>query len=404
MLIRLARAWKRTAGIGGLIFALIAIGGYGYAQHPAIPAPRVAFVAQQSTIPFVLHRGNRIVIDAKVNGQAASGILDSAAGTTAIDRAFARSIGIPEGSKINARGTGGVVEAELVSGVSLVVGGARFDDMTVAVLDLQPVARGVGRPVNLIVGREVFNGTVVSIDWSGSRLTLTEPQAFTPAAGASLVELEKRGPFNTIPLQVGNGTAAPIPALLDIGNGGNISLPKDDWMARPDVAKLRSAESRGGGIGGLHPTRKVMLPEVAVGPGRFRSVPADLGESENDGHATRMANVGIGMLKQFHVDLDLGRQRVYLRQRADAPGFTRDRAGSRLDFHGDRLEVLYVSPQGPSAKAGLKTGDQIVAVDGRKVTPDYYAAPDWTQAEVGRTVELQLIDGRTVRVQLADYY
>ena len=78
-----------------------------------------------------------------------------------------------------------------------------------------------------------------------------------------------------------------------------------------------------------------------------------------------MANVGIGLLKQFHVDLDLGRDRIYLAPRKDAPPFDRDRWGTRLDLIGDRLKIGFISPQGPAAAAGLKEGDEIVAVSKR---------------------------------------
>ena len=383
---------------------LISVAGFGYAQHGAFPPPKVAFAGQSQVVPFELHRGNRIVVKAKVNGRETQGILDSAAGTTAIDKAYARSIGIPPGQKINARGTGGVVEAELVSGISLTIGGMRFDDMTVAVIDLQPVAQGIGRPVNVIIGRELFNSAVISIDWAASQLSLSSPDAFRPPHGSTAIPLGQRGPFNTIPVSVGGTDHASITALLDVGNGGNIVLPRDYWSKREDITRLRFAESRGGGVGGLHPTRKVILPAVQLGSQTFRNVPADLGDSENEGHATQMANVGIGLLKQFQVDLDLGRQRIYLTPRRDAPGFDRDRAGSRFDLHGDRLKVAFVSPQGPTAAAGLKAGDEIIAVDGRKVTPAYYTLPDWTRGEPGRDVELTLADGRKLKVKLADYY
>ena len=62
------------------------------------------------------------------------------------NRASARSIGLPDGQKIRALGAGGTVDAEIVSGVSMQVGGMRFDKMTVAVMDLAPISRAIGRP------------------------------------------------------------------------------------------------------------------------------------------------------------------------------------------------------------------------------------------------------------------
>jgi predicted metalloprotease with PDZ domain len=117
-----------------------------------------------------------------------------------------------------------------------------------------------------------------------------------------------------------------------------------------------------------------------------------------------MANVGIELLKRFSVDLDLGHDRIFLTPRADAPPLARDRAGIRFDFLGDRLKVVFVSPQGPAAAAGLKQGDEVIAVDGHAVTANYYSKADWTRGSVGTTIKLDRVDGSHVGVTLQDYF
>jgi len=72
---------------------------------------------------------------------------------------------------------------------------------------------------------------------------------------------------------------------------------------------------------------------------------------------------------------------------------------------GDRLKVAYVSPDGPAAVAGLKAGDEITSVDGRRIDPGYYRIePEWTRGEAGRTIALERSDGSKVNLTLADYY
>ena len=162
--------------------ALASASGLALAQADGqAPPPEISFAAQSHSVPFDLFRGNRIVVPAKLNGHAVEVVLDTGASVTTLDRAYARSIGLPEGLKVTARGAGGTVDAEVVSGVSLEIGGMRFDKMTVAVMDLSLVSRGIGRPLNVVVGREFFNSAVVSIDWSASRLNVSSHQAFRPA-------------------------------------------------------------------------------------------------------------------------------------------------------------------------------------------------------------------------------
>jgi membrane-associated protease RseP (regulator of RpoE activity) len=390
----------------GLLTAATAVIGLGSAiahpGHPPIPTPTISVAPSKQSVPFELFRGNRIVIPARVNGHETQVILDTGASMTTINRAYARSIGLPEGFKIQAKGAGGVVDAELVSGLTLDIGALRIDNASVGVMDLAPIERSLGRPINAIIGRDFFNSAVVSIDWAHKRLNVTTHEAFRPKATANAVELARKGPFNTISVSIAG--APPIDALLDLGNGGALGLPRTYWGSRPELSELRSAGATQGGVGGMHPARAAMVPQVRLGGTTFASVPAILSESGNDDDPTQMANVGIGLLKQFDIDLDLGRDRIYLAPRADAPPFDRDRAGVRFDLLNNRLKVAFVSPQGPAAAAGLKAGDEVVAVDGRRVTADYYRDADWIHGSVGKIVKLDRADGSHVAVKLQDYF
>ncbi len=370
--------------------------------HPPIPTPTITVSAKQQSVPFELFRGNRIVVPARINGHETRVMLDTGASMTSLNRSYARSIGLPEGFKIQAKGAGGDIEAELVSGLTIQLGNYRAQNASVGVMDLAPVERSIGMPITAVIGRDFFNSAVVSIDWANRRLEVHSPQAFRPAPNAAVVDLAKKGPFNTVPVSIAG--APPIEALLDLGNGSPLVLPKTYWGSRQELTALRTAGSRIGGVGGMHAARAAIIPQVTLAGTTIAAVPAVLSEVGNDEEPTQMANVGIGLLKQFKVDLDLGRDRVYLTPRADKPSFDRDRAGVRFDLIGDRLRTTFVSPEGPAAAAGLKQGDEITAVDGRPVTADYYSHADWTNGLAGTSVALTKADGSKVTITLADYY
>jgi hypothetical protein len=394
---------RMKLGLATGVTALAAVGiAIAHPGHGSLPPPSVSFPAHAQSVPFKLFRGNRIVVPAMINGHATQAMLDTGASLTTFDRAYARSIGLPQGMKIQGKGTGGMVEAELVTDVTLELGATRLDKMSVGVMDLTAVSRSLGRPVTVILGRDFFNSAVLSIDWSAGALQIHSPANFSAARDAVALNLTRRGPFNTIPVSIAGGQ--PIEALFDVGNGGALALPRTYWGTRPELATLRSAEMRTGGVGGLTATRAVTVPELTLAGRTFKGVPAMLSEAGNDEDPTQMANVGIGLLKQFKVDLDLGHDRVYLTPRADAPGFERDRSGARFDLVGDRLKATFVSPQGPAARAGLKAGDEITAVDGATIDGNFYDRSDWTRGPAGQTAVLTRADGTTVRIRLADYY
>jgi len=370
--------------------------------HPPLPTPIITVSAEKQAVPFKLFRGNRIVVPARINGHDTHVMLDTGASLTTLNRDYARSIGIPPGFKIEGKGAGGNVEAELVSGLTMELGGYHATNASAGVIDLAPIERSIGMPISAIFGRDFFNSAVISIDWANSRLVVHSHETFKPAARATPLTLSKRGPFNTI--QVSIAGAAPVEALFDMGNGAALVMPVTYWKDRPEVANLRSAGAMSGGVGGLHPARAVTVPQVGLAGQTFANVPAILSEGGNDRDPAQMTYVGIGLLKRFKVDLDLGRDRVYLTPRSDAPPFDRDRAGARFDLLGDRLKVVFVSPEGPAAAAGLREGDEVTAVDGVVVSSDYFSRVDWSKAKPGTKVELTRADGSKVAITLADYF
>lgn len=374
------------------------------AEDDRDPPPPTIAAAETATVPFELYRGNRVAVAAKVNGHDVRAMLDSGASATTLDRAYAKSINFPKGQPVDAHGSGGVVDAELVSGVTLEIGGMRFENMTVAVMDLAPVAKQLGRPLPLVVGRELFNTAAIEFGWAENRLTITPASIFTPPAGSTVLPLERRGPFNFVKLSVAGLPA--IDALLDLGNGGNLKLPSDYWSKHAVLANLRYADGQGGGVGGVHGNRAVTLPAVEFAGKRFEQVPGTLGGDSRGNQPQFGANLGIGFLKQFDLILDLGRDRIVLKPLANPPGFDRDRAGVNALPEGSALNVAFVSPQGPAAKAGLKTGDKIVAINGQSIGGDFFATAlgSWNRASAGTPVTLTLADGRTAHFTLADFY
>jgi len=368
------------------------------------PPPPTLAAAETKTVPFELFRGNRVAVSAKVNGHDVRAMLDSGASGTAVDRAYARSIGLPKGQPVNAYGAGGAVDAELVSGVTLEIGGMRFENMTVAVMDLSFVGKQLGRPLPLVVGRELFNTAAIEFGWAERELTITPASQYTPPAGSTVMPLERRGPFNFVKLSVAG--LPQIDALLDLGNGGNLKLPSDYWTQHPALANLRYADSQGGGVGGYHASRVATFPVVEFAGKRFEQVPGVLGGDSQGNQPQYGPNLGIGFLKQFDLTLDLGHNRIVLAPLVNPPAFDRDRAGVTALPEGSALNVSFVSPQGPAAKAGLKTGDKIVAINGESIGADFFATPlgSWYRGSAGSPVTLTLDGGRTVHFALTDYY
>jgi hypothetical protein len=371
---------------------------------PQIASPTVASVPGRSAdIPFELFRGNRIFLSGRVNGVETAMVLDSGAGVTTLDKAFARKIGLTNGQKIEAQGTGGSQEAELYQDVTIEAGNLKLTGATVVAIDLSQVSSAIGRPMPVVLGRELFMNSVVGIDFDRSVMTLSPTRGFAAPAGATEVALRREGTLHYLPIRVGD--LPPVEAALDLGNGGAISLSRESHEAQPTLAALPFGIGMGGGVGGVHEMKRVTLPKVRIAGFEFDRVPADLGAKLKGPYADR-ANVGIQMFKPFRLTLDLSHDRLWL-QRTDRPiAFPRDRSGLFTLLEGDHFNVLHVAPGSAADKAGLRKGDRIVAIDGHRVSPRFYddAKAAWARGPEGTRVALAKGDGSTATLVLADYF
>jgi len=373
-------------------------------MHRQVAAPTVSAIAgREAVVPFELYRGNRIFLSGRINGVETPMVLDSGAGMTTLDRSFAHKLGLTGGQKISALGAGGRQEAELFENVTIDVGNLRLSDATVVAIDLTQVAKAIGRPMPVVLGRELFVNSIVALDFDRGELSLAPSRGFVAPAGAAEIKLKRDGTLHTLPISIGG--LPPVDAAFDLGNGGAISLSQEYHSQRPLFASLPYAIGMAGGVGGVHETKRLTLPRVAMGGFAFDAVPADLGSQPNGPHKGG-ANVGIQMFRPFKLTMDLGNDRIWLQRNGKPVEFPKDRSGLFTLLEGDHFKVLHVSPGSPADRAGLKKGDRLSAINGAAVGPAFFNGQlsSWARSASGTKVEITKSDGATVTLTLADYY
>ena len=369
------------------------------AHHPVADAK--ASFRDQAPVPFDLFRGHRIFFPGSVNGVQTAMMLDSGASSTVLDDDFAARIGLTKGQAISVQGASGSVPGRAERATTISVGGMTLNAADVLVIDLDPVARAIGRPVPVVLGRDAMKASRMTIDFPARTIAFTDRADAAAPAGATRIPLQDGDHLRSVPIAI--GADQPIQATLDIGNGGSVLLSNQYWKDKPALASLRYAETQTGGVGGLKTARRVVLPEITFAGQKLTNVPAVL-NTDPTALPTQGGNVGIELLKPFVVTIDDTGGEMYLKATGNTHAFHRERAGVRTELSGDRLKVVYVSPDGPGAAAGLRKGDEILAVDGTKVDADYYTREEWARGPAGRKVRLSRADGTDVVVTLADYY
>ncbi|RYF24079.1 MAG: hypothetical protein EOO77_00905, partial [Oxalobacteraceae bacterium] len=120
-------------------------------------------------LKFEFYAGNRILIPVVVNGQPVVALLDSAASSTVLDRAFTKKLGLTVKGALTGGADGGAVAYGNVTGVDIKIGDLQWAGVAVAI-DLAPTIKRLGRPLPIILGGEVFRETVIEIDFSRQRI------------------------------------------------------------------------------------------------------------------------------------------------------------------------------------------------------------------------------------------
>lgn len=248
--------------------------------------------------------GDRLFIDAAVEGVRVEALLDSAAELSFADKAWADEIGLETSGSETAKGTGGSAEVTFAENVSVETLGVRLDGLTIAVLDLSDISnRLVGRPVHFIMGRELFDRERLSIDIEGGRIEVVDREP-TPA-GAELPVTNLQG-LATVKARV-NGVEAD--ADFDLGNGSGILIGKAFAEELGLLNELSALERRkGGGVGGEVERVIVRLATLEIAGETFHDVEAAVDETDNAG----AINVGVKVLRNFRITTDFSESHLWL--------------------------------------------------------------------------------------------
>lgn len=327
----------------------------------------IAGGARSLTVPFDLIN-NHIYIDAAIEGRPLRIMVDTG-GVNIVTPATAQALGLKSEGSFQAQGTGEKSESFGLAQVKEVrVGGATVRDQVFYVLPLQHMDKVEGVDFAGILGFELFRRFVVRIDYAERRLTLTLPDAFQPPAGALVV------PFTfdeRTPQVEGKIDGIPGKFTIDTGSRSSLSLlrpfaEKHGYFQKP-AAKIEALSGWGVGGGGravVTRTGLLELGEVRV-PAPVTSVALQERGAFTDPYLA--GNIGGGILRRFTVTFDYGQQKIYFEpNRTSGEKDIWDRSGLWLNREGDAYKVEDVVAGSPAAAAGLKVGDLVLAVNGRK--------------------------------------
>jgi hypothetical protein len=335
---------------------------------PPPPDFSIAGGDASATVPFEL-LNNHIYVEVRLNGKGPFKLLCDTGGGNIVTPEVVKALGIAAQGALEARGAGeGSEDAGLTRIQTVQLGGVELRDQLFAVLSFGTLSAVEGVTVQGLVGYEIFKRFVVTIDYAGRRLTLRNPASHREDGPGSAV------PFRFdqhIPQVDGAIDGIPGKFWLDTGSRGSLSImapfAESHGLVKRYGARLEAVT--GWGIGGAARALLARAGRLTLGDGVVVDRPVvDISVQKQGGETDRYVagNVGGAILKRFTLTFDYGRQRVTFAPNAAAPAAQPyDRSGLWLNVAAGGFEVMDVVAGGPGAKAGLRVGDRVLAVDGK---------------------------------------
>ncbi len=330
----------------------------------------IAGGAKETTFPFHLVN-NHIYADAFVDGKGPYQFIFDTGGVNFVTPTLAASLGLKSEGQLQGGGAGAAhVDFGLTKVSSLRLGSAEVKNQVFVVVPTESLAKieGVGMPG--MVGYETFRRFITRVDYGKGTITLIMPGAFDPKDAGAAVPINFNG--NTIEAtawSTGDGISGNF--TVDTGSRASLTLNSPFAAAHHLNKDGKTLDAvTGWGVGG--PTRSIAMrgDTLALGPMTISGPVVELSTDTKGGFAqTSLAgNIGAGILKRYVVTLDYEHRVMYLKPTANrvADLDTFDRAGLWLNLgdNGD-FSVVDITKAAPADQAGLKAGDEIVAIDGK---------------------------------------
>ncbi len=252
-----------------------------------------------------------LLVRPKIDGREAGWfIFDTGAGICVVTTSDVESLGLTRVGEIDATGGGGGQKAPVYRARSLQIGPMRLADHPLMAVDLAFLDQHLGERVSGVIGFGVLSQCIAAIELSTPSIALYDPAAFTLKAGAwTPLDLSDRVPVMPATFEGHEGLF-----MLDTGDHTHITFHE------PAVQKWNLLDGRTltdqklGGVGGFVAAKAGRIDRLDFGGVTLRDVPASFAIEARGTHAqtARSGRIGAGVLGQFEMIVDYGRERIAL--------------------------------------------------------------------------------------------
>lgn len=333
-------------------------------------------------IPFEF-QANLVIVPVKVNNSdTLRFILDTGVSSILITdpsvakkqlMKFARNV------KISGAGEGTDIEAGIVLDNTITMGDMIGYRQNLVVLkeDVLKLSEFVGSPVHGIIGYEIFNRFVVTIDFGTNEIILENPEhyKYKHQKGERFpITIEENKPYLSTVELISDKQNIPLKVVLDTGAGHAISIDANRYNGIPMPERVVKAQL-GRGLSGIINGSLGRIAKLKLGKFEMKNLVASFPDSSSyriKGMELidRQGNIGCEFLRRFKITFNYRDQYIVLKpinRRMKEP-FEHNMSGIELMAKGDdyhEYTVDRVIEHSPAEDAGLLQGDCVMFINNK---------------------------------------
>lgn len=294
-------------------------------------------------------------------------ILDTGSGGISLDSTTAEYLHLkPVPSDRTIRTIAGIRAVSFINNQKLKLGDLTVDSLDFHVSNYDILTEVYGERIDGIIGYSLFKKFILKIDYDSLRIDIYSKGTLKYPRGGFLF----RPLISTLPVEpirVRDARSIQARFLYDIGAGLCMMLSTDfieDSTLLYKNKKLFYKEAEG--PGGRINMQMTVIKEVKFGPYRFKNVPVYI--FKDDYNITSYPYLGglIGndLLRRFNCFLNYERRDFYLIPNSHfLEPFDYSYSGIELYLINGVIVIGDVAPGSPGEQAGLKEGDEVVAIN-----------------------------------------
>lgn len=329
---------------------------------------------------------NLIIIPVRINGSKPFNfILDTGVGNTLItDPSVALALGLPIFRQIEVVGVSNqqtlkahVSNIETLQLYKNIV--AKKQYVVVLDEDILNLSGYAGVPIHGLIGYDLFSKFIIKINYDRQNLTFYNPQRFKYRKKKKFDEIpitikDRKPVVNALVVFEKDKQPIPVKLVFDTGAGHALLLYED---SSPKIqVPIRNIESHlGATLSGNLVGKLGRVQQMSIGkfklPGVITSFPDSTSYVSMKGYSPRNGNIGVGLIRRFHTIVDYTNKRLIMKPNHHfKKPFDYNRLGMEIVAKAPNYRTYYIAhmrKNSPAMKAGLKRGDQILAIDDKMI-------------------------------------